>query len=164
MGRWRQGIKFFVGSGTVLVLTSLASAAGTSKFLVECHAFAARKGNPPKDYAYHFRALGYPEAVATGIDINLDQKDVVLSVDSKLSKEQEYSALHSKLSMVLRSRQPCESGKCKQVEYEPIILPGKIVVTYDKDNGVMFIKHLATLKVAVRTSGGCLFVALPATD
>ncbi len=156
-----QGARFLAIGMAVVALSSLSSAASqTSKFFVECHSFVAAEGNISKDYAYHLRAFGYPEKVANGIDINLDQENVVLSVDSRQSQEEEYNALYSKLPLVMRSQQPCEDGKCKQVEYLPKNFAGTLVVTYDKDQGMMSIKHAFTPETSVQARGGCLFVPL----
>lgn len=156
-----QGAKFLVVSMVIVALTSFSSTASqNSKFFVECHSFVAAKGNIPKDYAYHLRAFGYPEEVANGIDINLDEENVVLSVDSRQSQEEEYNALYSKLPLVMRSQQRCEDGKCKQVEYLPKNFAGTLVVTYDKDQGMMSIKHALTPETSVQARGGCLFVPL----
>lgn len=159
--RVAQGARFLAISMAVVALTSFSSAASqTSKFFVECHSFVAAEGNIPKEYAYHLRAFGYPEEVANGIDINLDEANIVLSVDSRQSKKEEYNALYSKLPLVMRSQQRCEDGKCRQVEYLPKNFAGTLVVTYDKDQGVMFIQHVLTPETSVQARGGCLFVPL----
>lgn len=141
----------------VVTLATLSAAVETSKFFVECHSFVAAEGDIPKDYAYHLKAFGYLEEVANGIDINLDEANIVLSVDSRVS-DQEYSALYPKLALVRHSQQRCENKKCKQVEYAPQDFEGTLVVTYDKDQGVMFIKHVLTPETLVQARGGCLFV------
>lgn len=146
----------------VVGLTSLSSAASeTSKFFVECHSLATAEGDILKDYAYHLRAVGYSEEVANGININLDEKNLVLSVESRQPKDKEYSPLYPKLTLVMRQKQPCQDGKCKQVEYEPKDFEGKLVVTYDQDQGIIFIKHTIMLGTVVQSRGGCEFVALP---
>ena len=155
----------------VLALTSLSSTASeTARFLVECHSIVTAEGNIPKDYAYHLRAWGYPEEVANGININLDEKNVILSVESKQSQEKEYSPLYPKLNLVMRSEQPCKDGKCQQVEYEPKDFAVKLIVKYDKEQGVITIKHAIAKRMpnessasetVVQGRGGCQFVALP---
>jgi hypothetical protein len=142
----------------MLASATLASAAESSKFYVECHAFVTA-GNPIlRDYAYHLRAFGYSKDVANGIDINLDEENIFLSVDSKQPREKEYSPLYPKLSLVMRHDRPCEKGKCEQVEYEPKDLQGQLLVTYDIDAGQMFVKHRLKPQILVQARGGCLFV------
>lgn len=150
----------FLASAIAAVVTSVSSrAAETPKFFVECHSFVAAR-DISKDYAYHLKAFGYLEKVANGIDINLDEENIVLSVDSRQSKKEEYSPLYPKLPLMMRQQQPCEDGKCKQVEYEPKDFEGTLVVTYDQDKGVIFIKHVLTPETSVQGRGGCLFVPL----
>jgi hypothetical protein len=127
--------------------------------LVECHAFATAKGDISKDYAYHLNAFGYPVEVTNGLDVNLDEKNIFLAVGSKQPKTETYTALYTNLPLVMSSRQPCAEGKCKQVKYEPKTFKGNLIVTYDKENGVMFIKQVL-MATAVQARGGCLFVPL----
>ncbi len=157
-----RGVKFIIISSlaTVTLTTLSAATSETPKFLVECHAFVAAKGDIPKDYAYHLNAVGFPKEVTNGIDVNLDEKNIFLAVGSRQPKTEAYSALYTNLPLVMSSRQPCADGKCKQVEYEPKTFKGKLIVTYDKDNGVMFIKHVLTAATTVQARGGCLFVPL----
>lgn len=117
-----------------------------------------------KEYAYRMKAQGVPEFVENGININLDEDKIILSVDSKPSEQQEYSQLYPNLLLVKRSQQPCEQVKCQKVDYEPKDFEGTLVVTYDKDNGGMFIKHAIAPETSVEARGGCLFVALPPTN
>lgn len=149
----------------VVALSCLASAASeTSKLFVECHSFATAGGNKQKDYAYHLRAFGYSEEVANGININLDEKNIALVVESRESKNKEYSPLYPKLTLVVRQKQPCQEGKCNQVEYAPQDFEGELVVTYDQDKGVIWIKHTITPETVVQSRGGCQFVAIPSQN
>lgn len=157
-----QGVKFLASAMAVVALASLSSAASeTARFLVECHSIVTAQGNIPKDYAYHLRAWGYPEEVANGINIKWDEKNVILSVDSRQPQEKEYSPLYPKLTLVMRGDQLCKDSKCQQVEYEPKDFEGKLVVTYDKDKGVILIKHAIAPETVIQGRGGCQFVALP---
>lgn len=169
-----SSIRFFAISIATMALTSLSSAASeTSRFFVECHSFITAEGRIPQDYAYHLRAIGYSEEVTNGININLDDKNIELSVDSRKFQEKEYLPLYPKLTLVMRKEQPCQNSKCQQVEYEPEDFDGKLVVTYDKDKGIIFIKHAIakrmpngtlTGETVVQGRGGCQFVVLPAQN
>lgn len=64
----------------------------------------------------------------------------------------------------MRSQQRCEDKLCKLVEYLPQNFKGLLVVTYDKDQGVMFIKHVLTPETSVQARGGCVFVPLSLTN
>ncbi|MBD0346742.1 MAG: hypothetical protein ICV63_18335, partial [Coleofasciculus sp. Co-bin14] len=115
-------------------------------------------------YAYRLRAQGFPEYVKNGININLVEDKINLSVDSKQSGQEEYSKLYPDMPLMKRNEQPCESGKCQKVDYEPKNFEGTLVVTYDQDSGGMSIKHAIAPGNFVEARGGCLFVALPTKD
>lgn len=160
-----QDIKWVVGGIALMTLITTSSmASGTSRFFVECYTSGAAKGDGSKEYAYRLRAQGFPESVANGININLDEKNIILSVESKQSGQEEYSKLYTDLPLVKRNEQPCEDGKCQKVDYEPKDFEGTLVVTYDKDNGGIAIRHAIAPETSVEARGGCLFVALPVKD
>jgi hypothetical protein len=157
-----------------LALLALMSTSSTSaelpRFFVECHALGSAQGDTAKEYGYHMRAHGFPEVVKNGININLDEKNLVLSVDTKPSGQEEASPLYTNLPLVQRNEQPCQDGKCQKVDYEPKNFKGMLIVTYDKDNGGISVKHAIAFGAAlwaiapnqvVESRGGCLFVALP---
>ncbi|MGB7441196.1 MAG: hypothetical protein WA919_09025 [Coleofasciculaceae cyanobacterium] len=160
-----KGTQLLINSLLWLVLLSPNStAAQTRKFFVECHSFVSVQGDIPQDYAYHLRAYGFPQAVENGIDIYLDEENIVFSIEQRQASEQEYSPLYRNLTLVRSDQQPCLEGDCKQVGYEPQELEGKLIATYDQDEGVMQVKHVLTPETSVQASGGCLFVALPTRD
>lgn len=160
-----RGTKLLVISSLWLALLGSAStAAQTRKFFVECHSFTSVQGDIPQDYAYHLRAYGFPEVVENGIDIYLDEENIVLSVEKRQTGEQKYSPLYPNLPLVRSDEQPCLEEDCKQVAYEPKKFEGKLMVTYDQDEGVVEIQHRLTPETSAQASGGCLFVALPSKD
>ncbi|MBV9388530.1 MAG: hypothetical protein JOZ78_19065 [Chroococcidiopsidaceae cyanobacterium CP_BM_ER_R8_30] len=156
-----SSVKFITKVMAAVALTTIAPAPSeTAKFLVECHAFVSAKGNVSKEYAYSLNAFGYPVAVKDGIDVNLDEKNVFLSVESKQPNAKAYSTLYTELPLVRYSTSACVDEKCKQVVYEPKRFEGTIVVTYDKDSGIIYIKHVLAPATVVQAKGGCLFVPL----
>lgn len=159
-----QGVKWIAkGMALVALMSTASKASGTTRFYVECYTSGSAKRDMSKEYAYRLKAQGFPEFVKNGININLDEDKIILSVDSKQSGQQEYSQLYPNLPLVKRSQQPCENGKCQKVDYEPKNFEGTLVVTYDKDNGGMVIKHTIAPGNFVEARGGCVFVALPST-
>ena len=160
-----KGIKLLANSlFWLILLSSTSKAAQTRRFFVECHSFASVQGEIAQDYAYHLRAYGFPQAVENGIDIYLDEENIVLSVENRQSGEQEYSPVYPNLPLVRSDKQSCLEEDCKQVAYEPQELEGKLIVTYDQDEGVIKVKHVLTPETSAQASGGCLFVALPTRD
>jgi hypothetical protein len=161
-----NGIQVLSTGMALVALMSASStlAVGKTRFFVECHSFVSAGGNATGNYAYHLRSYGFAESVENGVDINLDEEKIVLSVESKQSGQEEYSKLYTDLPLVKAQEQPCQDGTCKQVDYEPKDFEGKLSVTYDKDNGSIQIKHAIAPGVSVQGRGGCLFVALPTRD
>ncbi|MBV8887185.1 MAG: hypothetical protein JO235_24760 [Chroococcidiopsidaceae cyanobacterium CP_BM_RX_35] len=156
-----QSVKVITKITAVVALTTITpDPSKAAKFLVECHAFVSAKGDISREYAYQLSAFGYPVSVRNGIDVNLDEKNVFLSVESKQPNAKVYSLLYTKLPLAMRSMHACVDEKCEQVAYEPKRFKGRIVVIYDKDNGTMFVKHVLTPVNLVQAHGGCLFVPL----
>lgn len=160
-----QAVNWVAGGISLVVLISASStASGTPRFYVECYTSGSAHGDTSKQYAYRLKAQGFPERVENGININLDENKIVLSVESKLSGQEEYGKLYPDMPLVKRNEQPCENGKCQTVDYEPKNFQRMLVVTYDPDNGGMAIKHAIAPGNFVEARGGCLFVALPVKD
>lgn len=160
-----KGIKKVVGGMALVALISTSSTgAETPKFYVECYTSGAANGDTSKTYAYRLKAQGFPEYVKNGININLVEDKINLSVDSKQSGQEEYSKLYPDMPLVKRNEQPCENGKCQKIDYEPKNFEGTLLVTYDQDSGGMSIKHAIAPGNFVEARGGCLFVALPTKD
>ncbi len=143
------------------VMSTSSTAAELPRFFIECHAAGSTHGDNAKEYGYHMRAHGFPEVLKNGININLDEKNLVLSVDIKRSGQEEASPLYTNLPLVARNEQPCQDGKCQKIDYEPKNFKGMLIVTYDKDNGGISVKHEVASNTVVESRGGCLFVALP---
>ncbi len=157
-----QGLNWLARSLALLAVMSTSSTASElPRFFVECHASGSVQGNSAKEYGYHMRAHGFPEVVKNGININLDEKNLVLSVDTKQSGQEEASPLYTNLPLVPRNEQPCQDGRCQKVDYEPKDVQKTVIVTYDKDNGGISIKHAIAPNNVVESRGGCLFVAIP---
>jgi DNA polymerase sigma len=160
-----QGVKWVVeGMALVVLISTSSTASEKTRFYVECYTSGSAAGDTSKEYAYRLRSQGFPEPVDNGININLDEKKILLSVESKRSGQEEYSKLYTDMPLVKRNEQPCENGKCQKVDYEPKDFKETLVVTYDKDNGGMSIKHAIAPGNLVEARGGCLFVALPTKD
>lgn len=154
----------FIGMALVALMTPSSTAQRKTRFFVECHSFVPALGTIKKDYAYHMRSYGFPQPVENGVDINLDEDKIILSVETRQSGQEEYSKLYTDLPLVKAQQQPCKDGKCKQVNYEPKDFAGKLIVTYDKDNGSIQIEHAIAPETSLQGRGGCLFVAIPSKD
>jgi hypothetical protein len=160
-----QGVKWITkGMALVALMSTASTASGTTRFYVECYTSGSAQADMSKEYAYRLKAQGVPEFVENGININLDEDKITLSVDSKQSGQQEYSQLYPNLPLMKRSQQPCEQEKCQKVDYEPKNFQGTLIVTYDKDNGGMSINHAIAPETSVEARGGCVFVALPSIN
>ena len=153
-----------IGMAVVALMTPSSTAQRKTRFFVECHSFIPARGTIKQDYAYHMRSYGFPEPVDNGVDINLDEDKIVLSVETRLSGQEEYSKLYTDLPLVKVQQQPCQEGKCKQVNYKPKDFAGKLIVTYDKDNGSIQLEHAIAPETSLKGRGGCLFVAIPSKD
>lgn len=153
-----------IGMAVVALMTPSSTAQRKARFFVECHSFVPAQGTIKQDYAYHMRSHGFPESGENGVDINLDEDKIILSVETRPSGQEEYSKLYTDLPLVKVQQQPCKDGKCKQVNYEPKDLAGKLIVTYDKDNGSIQIEHAIAPETSLKGRGGCLFVAIPSKD
>lgn len=160
-----KGSKLFTASIALVALSNLSStASGTPRFFVECHSAGSVNGEVSQDYFYHMRAYGSPEKVENGIDINLDEEKMVLSVESRQTGEEKYSQLYPDMPLAIAKEQPCANGNCSSIDYEPKEFEGKLIVTYDKDKGAMLVKHAIAPETSVQARGGCLFVALPSRE
>jgi hypothetical protein len=159
-----QSVKGLAG---VLALVAQVNAPSRTlenvRFYVECYTSGSPPGNLGQDYAYRLKAQGFPERVQNGININLNQEKIVLSVDSKPTEQEEYSPLYPDLPLSRRSQQPCEQASCLQVDYEPQDFPQKLIVTYDPDKGAFSVQHAIAPDTVIEARGGCVFVALPSS-
>lgn len=153
-----------IGMAVVALMTLSSTAQRKARFFVECHSFVAARATIKQDYAYHMRSYGFPETGDNGVDINLDEDKIVLSVETRPSGQEEYSKLYTDLPLMKAQQQPCTEGKCKQVNYEPKDFKGRLIVTYDKDNGSIQLEHAIAPETSLKGRGGCLFVAIPSKD
>ncbi|MEC5030134.1 MAG: hypothetical protein SAL07_09485 [Oscillatoria sp. PMC 1051.18] len=125
------------------------------KFYVECHSFIPASEQIEQDYGYHLRAFGYGEPVENGVNINLDENNIFLSVDSKQPEQEKYLPLYEKIPLVKHSQES------NLIEYIPQDFAATLVVGYDIDVGAIFIEHQFEGEIIRRGKGGCLFVPLP---
>lgn len=157
-----QGIQGVAKNLVLVVAIATASTASEApQFFIECYASGSAPGDSSKVYGYHLRARGFSEFAENGIDINLDEKRILLSVDTKQPGQEEASPLYTDLPVVQRNEQPCKDETCKKVDYEPKDFSGKLIVTYDKDRGGVSIQHAIAPDTVVESKGGCLFVLIP---
>ncbi|MEW6498063.1 MAG: hypothetical protein AB1589_37010 [Cyanobacteriota bacterium] len=148
----------------VTLMSSSATATGMPRFFVECHAADTAQNDTSQQYWYHLRAHGFAERVENGININLDEKKMVLSVDIKQPGQEGSTPLYTDLPLVQRKEQPCENEQCQKVDYEPKDFQQSLIVTYDKDKGGISVKHAIAPDKVVESRGGCMLVGLPSGD
>lgn len=157
--QWTAGSLVFV-----TLMSSASTATRIPRFFVECHAADTPQNDTAKQYWYHLRAHGVAERVENGININLDEKKMVLSVDTKQPGQEESTMLYQDLPLVQRKEQPCEKEQCQKVDYEPKDFQQSLIVTYDKDQGGISVKHAIAPNKVIESHGGCMFVGLPTRD
>lgn len=157
-----QGVQWVARNLVLVVAIATSSTASEApRFFIECYASGSAPGDSSKVYGYRLRARGFSEVTKNGIDINLDENRILLSVETKQPEQQEASPLYTDLPLVQRNEQPCQDETCKKVDYEPKDLSGKLIVTYDKDRGGVSINHAIAPGIVVESKGGCLFVLIP---
>ena len=157
--QWTAGSLVFV-----TLMSSASTATRIPRFFVECHAADTPQNDTAKQYWYHLRAHGVAERVENGININLDEKKMVLSVDTKQPGQEESTMLYQDLPLVQRKEQPCEKEQCQKVDYEPKDFQQSLIVTYDKDQGGISVKHAIAPDKVIESHGGCMFVGLPSGE
>lgn len=146
------------------VITASSTAAQGIRFFVECHSSGSASNDSSQVYGYRLRAYGFPQRVQDSIHIQLDEQNLLLSVDSKQAGQEESNPLYTDMPLVKRAEQPCDNGQCQNVNYEPKDFQGTLIVTYDPDRGSISIKHEIEPNKVIASRGGCLFVGLPARN
>ncbi len=132
------------------------------RFFVECHCFIPAAAGVDQDYGYELNAFGYAQPRPNGIEISLDEQEVVFSVKRRPASEGDYELIHAEIPLVPRAGQDCASGDCQQVEFiSESVLADSLQIAYDQDRGAMRVEHRLDDRTVLRGRGGCLFVALP---